>query len=46
MHMRDGKMSDALAKALLETKATRIGFEANFASFGQIHALQKSITES
>ncbi len=45
MHMREGKMSDALAKALLETKATRIGFEANFASFGQIHALQKSITE-
>ena len=37
--MRDGKMVDALGKTLGETKAVRIGFEANFATFGQITAL-------
>ena len=46
MHMREGKMSDALAAALLETKATRVGFEANFTSFGQVHALQKALVEA
>jgi Xaa-Pro aminopeptidase len=38
--LRDGKMSDALAKAILEAKVKRIGFEANFTTVGQIDALQ------
>src|SRR3954471_7586515 len=46
LHMREGKMSDALAKALLETKATRAGFEANFTAFGQIHALERALNEA
>jgi Xaa-Pro aminopeptidase len=41
--MRDGKMSDALAKTIGQTKARRIGFEANFTSFGQVHALEHSL---
>src|SRR5215203_771755 len=45
LHMREGKMSEALGKAVLETKATRVGFEANFTPFGQIHALDKAIKE-
>jgi Xaa-Pro aminopeptidase len=41
--VRDGKMSDALAKALIDLKLKRVGFEANFTTFGQIHALDKAI---
>jgi Xaa-Pro aminopeptidase len=43
--MREGKMSDALARTILDAKADRIGFEANFTSFGQVGALQKSLKE-
>jgi Xaa-Pro aminopeptidase len=43
--VRDGKMSDALAKAVIETGAKRVGFEANAATFGQVHALDKAIKE-
>ena len=43
--VRDGKMSDALAKALADAKVGRVGFEANFTAFGQIHAIQKAIKE-
>src|SRR3954471_13608219 len=46
LHMREGKMSDALAKALLDTKLTRIGFEANFTAFGQMHALEKALKDT
>jgi Xaa-Pro aminopeptidase len=46
MHMREGKMADALAAAILEIKLTRLGFEANFTSFGQIHALERAMTEA
>ena len=46
VRMRDGKMSEALAKAILETKANRLGFEANFTSFGQVHSLDKAIKEA
>jgi Xaa-Pro aminopeptidase len=44
-NMREGKMSDALAQTLTEAKAKRIGFEANFATVGQIDALVKSLKE-
>jgi Xaa-Pro aminopeptidase len=43
---RDGKMSDALSAALLSLGVHRIGFEANFATFGQIHALDKAIADA
>jgi len=45
--MRDGKMSDAIAKTLAERAKGkyRVGFEANFASFGQIHAVDHALKE-
>src|SRR5262245_46059192 len=46
VHMREGKMSEALAKAVLSTKAERVGFEANFTPFGQIHALDRAIKDA
>jgi Xaa-Pro aminopeptidase len=45
LSVRDGKMSDALAKAVIETGAKRVGFEANAATFGQVHALDKAIKD-
>ncbi len=41
--IRDGKMETALAETLLGSKAKRVGFEANRASFGQIHALDIAV---
>lgn len=41
--MREGKMSDALAQAIVEAKSKRIGFEANFTTVGQIDALENSL---
>src|SRR5205814_3149531 len=46
MHMREGKMAEALAKAVIDSKVNRIGFEANFTSFGQIHALEHAMKEA
>jgi len=43
--MRDGKMSDALAAAIAESKCKRIGFEANYATVGQMDALFKALKE-
>ena len=43
--VRDGKMSDALAKVLADTKLKRVGFEANFTTFGQVHALDRAMKE-
>jgi Xaa-Pro aminopeptidase len=43
--MRDGKMDLALAGAILDAKVKRVGFEANRATFGQIHALDKAIKD-
>jgi Xaa-Pro aminopeptidase len=45
MVMREGKMDEALAGAILGAKVKRVGFEANRATFGQIHALDKSIKD-
>src|SRR3712207_4073336 len=36
INVRDGKMSDALAATIAQSRALRIGFEANYATFGQI----------
>jgi Xaa-Pro aminopeptidase len=43
--LREAKMSDALAKTLIETGVRRVGFEANFATFGQITALDRAVKE-
>jgi len=43
--VRDGKMSDALAKVLADAKLKRVGFEANFTTFGQVHAIDRAIKE-
>ena len=43
--MREGKMSDAVAKAVKEAKAARVGFEANFTTFGQVDALDRAMKE-
>lgn len=43
--VRDGKMSDALARTLAEAKMGRVGFEANYTAYGQIHAIQKAMKE-
>jgi Xaa-Pro aminopeptidase len=43
--MREGKMDVALADTLIGTGAKRVGFEANRATFGQIHALDRAISE-
>ena len=37
------KMADAVAHALVEAKVKRVGFEANFATVGQIDALHDAI---
>jgi Xaa-Pro aminopeptidase len=37
--IRDGKMSEALANTLVAARVKRVGFEANFATVGQINAV-------
>ncbi len=41
--IREGKMSDAIAQTLVNAKVKRIGFEANFTTFGQVHAIDKAV---
>ena len=36
-------MAEALAKVLVEAKVERVGFEANFTTFGQIDAIDRAI---
>jgi Xaa-Pro aminopeptidase len=43
--IRDGKMSDALAKVLADAKLKRVGFEANFTTFGQVHAVDRAVKD-
>src|ERR1700722_5308362 len=43
--MREGKMSEALAKTVARSKAFRIGFESNFTPFGQISGLKSALKE-
>lgn len=48
MTMREGKMGDAIAEAIAHigaAKLGRIGFEANFATVGQVDALQLAMKE-
>jgi len=44
--IRNGKMSDTLAKTMIDAGVKRVGFEANFTTFGQVAALEKSIKEA
>jgi Xaa-Pro aminopeptidase len=44
--VRDGKMAETLAQVVRDAKATRVGFEVNAATFGQIHALDKALKEA
>jgi Xaa-Pro aminopeptidase len=43
IRLRKGKMSDLLAEVLAQTKLKRVGFEANFATFGEIDSLRKAL---
>jgi len=43
--MRDGKMADALANAVVSSQVRRVGFEANVTTFGQAHSLDKAVKE-
>ena len=43
--IREGKMPDALARVLADAKVKRVGFEANFTTFGQAHAVDKAMKE-
>ena len=43
--IREGKMSDALAKVLADAKLSRVGFEANFTTFGQVDAVDRAVKE-
>src|SRR5436190_668044 len=44
--IRDHKMEDALVKAISASKCKRIGFEANFATVGQIDALATALKKA
>lgn len=44
--LRDPKMEDALCKVFAAAKVARVGFEANFATFGQMAVLDKALKES
>jgi Xaa-Pro aminopeptidase len=46
IRMREGKMVEALSKTIIECGAQRLGFEANFATFGQITALDRALKEA
>src|SRR5580698_9234508 len=41
--VRDGKMPETVAKVLKEAKVSRVGFEANFTTFGQIDAVDRAV---
>jgi Xaa-Pro aminopeptidase len=43
--IREAKMAPAIVEALSQAKVKRIGFEANYASVGQMHAITESLAE-
>ncbi len=43
--LREGKMAEALSKTIVDTGVKRVGFDANFATFGQITALDAAAKE-
>jgi Xaa-Pro aminopeptidase len=44
--MREGKMSEAVARTFGAAKVKRVGFEANFTTVGQVDALQQEMKVS
>jgi Xaa-Pro aminopeptidase len=44
--LRNGDMAAALGKALAAAHVSRVGFEANFTTFGQVDALDRAIKEA
>lgn len=46
IHVRESKMADTLSQTLVEAKAKKVGFEANYATVGQIDALTKALKEN
>jgi len=44
--IREGKMAETLAKVLLDSQVQRVGFEANFTTFGQIDAIDRAVKEA
>ncbi|HET6251590.1 MAG TPA: Xaa-Pro peptidase family protein [Tepidisphaeraceae bacterium] len=45
IHIKENRIVDTIAKMIKETKADRVGFEANFTTFGQIDAIDRSVKE-
>src|SRR5579862_1691655 len=45
IHIKENKMVDLVAKVMKEAKVNRVGFEANFTSFGQIDAIDRAVKE-
>jgi Xaa-Pro aminopeptidase len=43
--IREGKMAEALAKTVVKSRATRIGFEANFTTCGQVAGLEAALKD-
>jgi Xaa-Pro aminopeptidase len=46
VNIREGKMSEALAKTVKDSGVDRLGFEANFTPFGTVGALDKQLKEN
>jgi len=44
-HIRTGKMADAVARTVADAKVQRVGFEANFTTFGQVDAVDRAIRQ-
>src|SRR5688500_1829962 len=43
--LREDRMADALVEAIAQSKAKRVGFDANFMAFGQFKALEAALAE-
>jgi Xaa-Pro aminopeptidase len=43
--VREGNMADAVARTLVDAKVSRIGFEANTTTVGQVDALERAMKE-
>ena len=41
--IREAKMAETLAQTIVESKATRLGFEANFTTVGQVDSLERAL---
>jgi Xaa-Pro aminopeptidase len=41
--IREGKMEETIARVFREAKVSRVGFEANFTTFGQIDAIDRAV---